>query len=57
MAEENRDEVPDTIDKLLSGHKKRRGFTRSLPNREELELWHQQPEDQNIERPVRASQT
>jgi len=52
LAEENKDEVPDTVDELLGKHIKRR--KRGFPTREEREAWRQQQKDRDIERLAKA---
>lgn len=52
MAEENKGEVPDTVDELLGKRIKRR--KRGFPTQEEWEAWRQQQKDRDIERLAKA---
>ncbi len=50
MTEENRKDIPDTIDGLLGRLKKRRIIFKSFSSREELEAWHNQEVVWDLER-------
>lgn len=50
MVEENRDDIPDTVDELLGRPKKRQNVFRGFQSREDLEAWRNQQVEMDLER-------